>query len=192
MFLVIFLFVIFCQLHLCNIIHFLARHSSLFPIQAPHLPYQPLLVLLSLCRCLCLCICLFICISVRLCLCKAHSKPLIPIPHSSAASALSAFIGSALTPTKPLGLTLFINWKGGRSDSIVSPDTTRSFMAKKYWKFVKLFTQIHLKHVLFIVAVLAAQIPPVLYNLTTWPTRHGKFVKRIHTSIYLHKKIIDF
>ena len=75
--------------------------------------------------------------------CKAHSMPLIHIPHSSSASLLSAFIGSALSATKPLGLTLFINWKGGRSDSIVSPDTTRSFMAKKYRKFVKTFTQIH-------------------------------------------------
>ena len=78
--------------------------------------------------------------------CKAHSMPRIYIPHSSSASLLSAFIGSALSATKPLGLTLFINWKGGRSDSIVSPDTTRSFMAKKYWKFVKLFTQTHMSY----------------------------------------------
>ena len=40
---------------------------------------------------------------------------------------------STICATKPLWLTLFINWKCGRSDSVVKADTTRRLEGRSRW-----------------------------------------------------------
>ena len=82
---------------------------------------------------------------------------------------------STIRATKPLWLTLFINWKCGRSDSVVKADTTRRLEGRSRWNIHprQNYTSYHSQAVFMMLGAMCIWDVPL--NLKLWSYSFGSY-----------------